>query len=112
VSGGFKKTIEIRLQRSLSAEKLRDAFDDALGDTVGRATPEYQKFLGYFEGELNKGTRIVLRTSGGSLDVSIDGASRPTIRSAQLTGALLNVWLGPKPIDDTLKENLVARLGA
>lgn len=111
VAGQFKKTIEIRMQRAVSASKIRDAFEDALEESCG-GLPEYQKFLGYFQGELNKGTVILLRTNGSTLEVSIDGVARPALNNARLTGALLNVWLGPKPIDDDLKESLVARLGS
>lgn len=110
VAGGFKKTVEIRLLRSLSAEKLRSAFEDALGARVG-SLPEYQQFLSYFSGELEKGTVIVLQTSGPQLGVTIAGQARPALRNARLTGALLDVWLGPKPVDSDLKETLVARLG-
>lgn len=111
VAGQFKKTIEIRMQRAVSASKIRDAFEDALEESCA-GVPEYQRFLGYFQGELNKGTVILLRTSGPTLEVSIDGVAKPALTSPKLTGALLNVWLGPKPIDDDLKESLVGRLGA
>ena len=94
VSGGFKKTVEIRLLRGISADKLRSAFEDALGARVG-GLPEYQQFLSYFAGELDKGTVITLQTAGPQLDVSIGGQHKPTLRNAKLTGALLDVWLGP-----------------
>ncbi len=110
VSGGFKKTVEIRLLRSISADKLRSAFEDALGGRVG-SLPEYQQFLSYFAGELDKGTVITLQTAGPQLDVSIGGQRKPTLRNPKLTGALLDVWLGPKPVDSDLKETLVSRLG-
>ncbi len=110
VGGGFRKTVEIRLLRTLSADKLRSAFEDALGSRVG-GLAEYHQFLSYFSGELEKGTVITLQTSGPQLDVSISGQRKPALRNAKLTGALLDVWLGPAPVDNDLKETLVSRLG-
>jgi hypothetical protein len=111
VRGGFGKTVELRLLRTVNGEKIKSAFEDSLAEATGRS-PQYQQFLSYFDGELTKGTKILLKTQGSTLNVVIGGSAKPAISSAQLTGALLNVWLGPKPIDGNLKKNLVSRLGS
>lgn len=111
ISGGFAKTIELRLQRNVGSEKLRSAFEDSLAGPTGKS-PQYEQFLSFFQGELPKGTVILLKTRGAALNVSIGGSAKPTIESGQLTGALLKVWLGANPISGELKKNLVARLGS
>jgi hypothetical protein len=111
VRGGFAKTVELRMLRTVSGSKIASAFEDALAEPTGKS-PEYQQFLSFFGGELPKGTVILLKTSGPTLNVVIGGAAKPAINNAALTGALLNVWLGPKPVDSSLKKNLISRLGA
>jgi hypothetical protein len=111
VRGGFAKTVELRMLRTVAGEKIQGAFEDALAEPTGKS-PEYQQFLSFFGGELAKGTVILLKTSGPTLNVVVGGSAKPAINNAVLTGALLNVWLGPKPIDGGLKKNLISRLGS
>ncbi len=109
-AAAFPKTVDIRMLRSVDAAKMREAFEEGLAPI--RGTPEYDQFLGFFTSELTAGTRILIKFRSPVVSVSIGGQSHPPIHSQRLATALLNVWIGPKPINESLKEQLLSRLGA
>jgi hypothetical protein len=56
---------------------------------------------------MSKGDSIELTFLSDRVDFTIRGKAKGTIPGADFARALLGVWLGPKPINEQLKETLL-----
>jgi len=107
VWGDFRREIHMKFIRgSISAKKIRGAFEESLGD----ATPALrEKFLGYF-GDVKQGDEYILRwLPGGTLETIVAGQTMPPIADKAFAAAVFAIWLGPKPVQDDIKRGLVSR---
>jgi hypothetical protein len=107
VWGDFRREIHMKFIRSsISAKKIRGAFEDSLG---AAAPALREKFLGYF-GDVKKGDEYVLRwVPGGTLETIVAGQTKPSIADKTFTAAVFAIWLGDKPVQDDIKRGLVSR---
>jgi hypothetical protein len=106
VWGDYPKQITMKFTRDLSADQIRGAFEEVLGATdAGKR----QTFLSYF-GDITSGQEATLRWApGGTLEVTVAGQAKPPIADKNFAGAVYGIWLGPKPIQDDIKQGLLAR---
>ena len=108
VNGDFKRKVVLKFLRDVSTEQIRDAFHEGLkGPGVN---PD--RWLTYF-GDTRSGQEYVIGwTPGVGLETKVAGVDKPALNDKALASAVFSVWLGPKPIQDDIKKDLVARLGA
>ncbi len=69
------------------------------------------QFVSYFP-EVKEGQECVLRWgAGGVLETIMAGEKRPAIDNKAFAAAVFGIFLGEKPIQEDLKQALVARVG-
>jgi hypothetical protein len=107
VWGDYPKQITMKFLRDLSADQIRGAFDEVLGHTDAA---KRQAFLAYF-GELKTGQEATLRWApGGVLETTVAGQAKAPIADKDFAAAVYGIWLGPKAIQQDIKEGLIARV--
>lgn len=111
-SPGRKRMTMHMLYDEVSREKLIDGWNDGF---TGNLTKVQRKalaqriaaFNGMFD-DVHEGEEIILDyTPEGGTTVSIAGKDRGTIAGADFNRALLSIWLGPRPVDENLREALL-----
>jgi Chalcone isomerase-like len=108
VTGDFAKKVVMKFLRDVSAEQIRDAFRDALKGTGVNA----DAWLSYFI-DTRSGQELVIGwTPGVGLRTKVAGVDKPPLNDKPLASAVFGIWLGAKPIQDDIKNGLVARAAA
>jgi len=118
LKGSFPMTLRLVMTRDVGAERMSEAFNEALAPRVAQAEQRgmmgggaaLAKFRGFFSSELKDGTELIFARSGNTLKVSIGGQEAGEIDNGALAWALFDVYLGKKPISDDGKKTVVARL--
>lgn len=98
------------LHSKVEKEKILEAFSEGFAnnspDMAG--APELKKFLSLFTADFVKGDVVDLALSAdGSVTVSHNGKSLGTVPSTKLAKAVLAIYLGEKPADDSLKKGML-----
>jgi hypothetical protein len=107
VWGDFPKEIHLRLVRDVSASQMQEAIREALEKADKARTDQ---FASYF-GDIKTGEEYVLRwTAGGTLETVAKGAPRPPIADKKFAGAVFGIWLGEEPVQEDIKQDLIARV--
>jgi hypothetical protein len=109
------KRVALHLLYSMSSEKLLDAFKKAIEANHSAAElsaldAQLKKFYAIFGtvSSINKGDVILLDylpTTGTK--VTINGVERGVVEGAEVNRALLKIWLGSKPVEESLKKELL-----
>ena len=111
LSDGGDKLIRMNfLHSKVEKEKIIEAFSDGFAnnspDMVG--APELKKFLALFTADYIKGDVVdLLLSADGSVTASLNGKSLGTVSSTKLAKAVLAIYLGDKPADDSLKKGML-----
>jgi len=110
VWGDFDKQLTLKFVRDVDQKKIQGAMCEALeGKTDAKLL---DRFVSYFP-EIEKGQECVLRWApGGSLETTMAGEARPPIRSKDFAAALFALYVGKHPVQDDIKQGLVARAPA
>jgi hypothetical protein len=109
--GDFRKQLTLKFVRGVSRDQIQDAFREALVQS-GADRTRMEAFLGYF-GDTASGQDYVLRWEpGGVLETTVAGQQRPAIADKNFAAAVYAIWLGDKPIQASLKKDLVGRAEA
>ena len=107
VWGDFPKEIHLRLVRDVSASQMQEAIRDAL-EKADRARTD--QFVSYFT-DIKNGESYVMRWApGGTLETIAKGAPQPPIADKNFAAAVFGIWLGEEPVQDDIKQDLIARL--
>ena len=103
----------------LSSEKFNSAIKEGFGKaaSAGYKTDKQQKFMGFFKKiEIVKGDRVYLNyVPGAGLTVQYKvGKTKKTLTLGTVSGlafkkALLAIWLGPDPVQSSLKEAMLGK---
>lgn len=98
------------LHTKVEKEKITGAFSDGFAnnspDTIG--SPEVKKFLSLFTADFIRGDVVdLILSANGSVSASHNGKSLGTVISSQLAKAVLAIYLGDKPADDSLKRGML-----
>lgn len=108
VWGDFPKEIVLRFVRNVGKGRIQDAMREALPGADKVLTDQ---FVSYFP-EVKEGQECVLRWgAGGVLETIMAGEKRPAIDNKAFAAAVFGIFLGEKPIQEDLKQALVARVG-
>lgn len=104
VWGDFPKQIHMKFVRDLSASQIQGAFHETL-EAAEKA--KVDAFTSYF-GDIKSGQDCVLQWApGGTLETTIAGIAKPPIADKTFAAAVFSIWLGEKPIQDDVKQDLV-----
>lgn len=108
VWGDFPKQIVLHFVRNVGKGRIQDAMREAL-PAADKALTE--QFVSFFP-EVKEGQECVLHWGkGGVLEVTMNGEKKPVLANKEFAAAVFAIFLGEKPIQDDLKQALVARLG-
>jgi hypothetical protein len=111
VWGDFRKQLTLKFVRNVTKDQIQDAFREALVQS-GTSGAHMEAFLGYF-GDTSSGQDYVLRWEpGGVLKTTVAGQERPAITDKNFAAAVFAIWLGDKPIQDSIKKDLASRAEA
>lgn len=110
VWGDFDKQLTLKFVRGLDQKKIQGAMREAL---EGKTDADLlDRFVSYFP-EIERGQECVLRWApGGSLETTMAGEAKPPIRSKEFAAALFGLYVGQQPLQDDIKQGLVARAPA
>ncbi len=98
------------LHSKVEKEKIIEAFNDGFAnnspDLIG--APEVKKFLSLFTADFNRGDVVdLLLGADGTVSATHNGTSLGTVPSTKLAKAVLAIYLGDKPADDSLKKGML-----
>lgn len=107
-TGDFKREVVLKFLRTLSASRIQEAMRESL---AGADAKTLDQFVGYFP-EVKQGEQCVLRyLPGGKLESIMAGQAKPVIDSKAFTDKLFGLYVGPQPIQEDIKADVVARAG-
>lgn len=103
------------MKRGLDASTLNEAFHDGLAaNTPPAALKELQPQIAELDrafasvGRLRENDQVQLDFDGeGRTRIRFDGQDKGSIGNKALAAALLRVWLGPQPVQDSVKQGLL-----
>lgn len=105
------KAVEMKFVRDVSRDKIIEAWDDSYKKNCGNACAQLSTPFNQLKSlmqNMKEGDTMsyVFREHG----IEIQIKDRPAIRipGAEFSKTVLATWLGPDPVDDTLRESLVA----
>lgn len=108
VWGDFRKQLTLKFVRNVTKDQIQDAFREALVQS-GANSAQMEAFLAYF-GDTASGQEYVLRwEAGGVLKTTVAGQERAVIADKNFAAAVFAIWLGDKPIQASIKKDLVSR---
>ena len=113
-----KETCSIKIQivsSLITGKKMSDAVEDGFKNALGKSTKEMRmkidKFKSIFaDGEIKEGDIydiVYIPTKG--VVVFKNGKIQPIIKGYEFKKALFSIWLGEKPADDDLKDDLLGK---
>jgi hypothetical protein len=105
-TGDFRKEVVLKFLRTLSASKIQEAMRESL---AGADPKILDQFISYFPA-VKEGEECVLRYGpGGTVESIMAGQAKPPITSKAFADQLFGLYVGPKPIQDDIKTDVVAR---
>jgi chalcone isomerase-like protein len=105
VNGDFKKKVVMKFLRDVSTDQIRDAFKDSLKGTGSNT----DVWITYFN-DIHSGQECVIGwTPGVGLETKVAGVDKPAINDQAFASSVFAIWLGDKPIQEDLKQELLAR---
>lgn len=98
----------------ITADKMRDAinegFDDATEGNMALIQPEINTFMALFSEEIKASDQFTLVTSKSSgVTAYKNGVAQATIKGEKFRQALLKIWLGNEPAQNSLKKNMLGQ---
>ena len=106
-TGDFRKQVVLKFLRNLGASKIQGAMRESL---EGADPKLLDQFVSYFP-EVKEGEECILRwTPGGTLESIMAGQAKPPIANKAFAERVFGLYVGPTPIQDDIKADLVARV--
>jgi hypothetical protein len=106
------KRLEVEYLRSIAGEDFGSATNKKISDNVDPQT--YEQLLPRIEyhnslyQDVQPGDRYALTyIPGKGTELTLNGKSKGTVEGADFAAALFSIWLGPKPISESLKKELL-----
>ena len=95
----------------ITAEKMRDAinegFDLATDGDISPIKSQIDTFMGLFAEPIKEGDQFSFLTTKSSVTSYKNGKLLSTIEGEAFRTALLKIWLGDKPAQDSLREAML-----
>jgi len=114
VLGEHARHLEIEYFWSVPAQRFAEATIEGLARNVDAATlealgPRIAAFNELYE-DVESGDRYSISyRPGRGTELALNGEAKGVVEGADFASALFAIWLGPSPIDDELREMLLAR---
>lgn len=98
----------------ITSDKMISAINEGFENSTGKKTAPYKakidKFKGFFKEKINKGdTFIILYDAKDGIIVYKNGVKKGSIEGHDFKKALFGIWLGKKPADDDLKDDMLGK---
>ncbi|MBS1191698.1 MAG: putative lipoprotein transrane [Rhodocyclaceae bacterium] len=114
IDSAAPRRMTMRLLRDIDADTLYGALRDGLRDNCSAAEladlqPQVDQFAGIMRriGNARSGDTMALDFNAEGVAVSFNGEPRGKVAGRPFARALLQVWLGDKPVDASLKKALL-----
>jgi len=110
VDGRGVRHVALHILRALDAAEIASAIGEAFERNSADHMPALRERLERFKKmfpSVQPGDVIELSVEPGTTVVGANGKQLGTIEGDDFGSALLAVWLGPKPVDETIKAALV-----
>jgi hypothetical protein len=106
------KRLEVEYLRSIPAKDFGTATNKKVSENVDKLTyQQLQPRLAYHNSlyqDVQAGDRYALTyIPGKGTELTFNGDPRGTVQGADFAAALFSIWLGPNPINDSLKKDLL-----
>ncbi|MCE9679244.1 chalcone isomerase family protein [Shewanella sp. AS1] len=97
----------------ITSDKMHDAiiegFESATNDNMAPIQPEIDAFMALFTAEIVEGDQFTFEAQKGlGVTAYKNGEKQATIEGEAFRQALLNIWLGDKPAQKSLKKAMLA----
>ena len=108
------KRIELEYFRSIKGEDFGPATNKSIAknvdsNTFERLRPQIEYHNSLYE-DVQPGDRYSLTyIPGKGTELSLNGASKGIIQGADFAAAVFSIWLGPKPISESFKRQILGR---
>lgn len=98
----------------ITSEKMRDAinegFDNATAGESSAIRPQIDSFMALFSDEIKKGDQFTfVANKATGITAYKNGVAQATIEGEVFRQALLNIWLGNKPVQKSLKQAMLGK---
>ncbi|MDB5986381.1 MAG: putative periplasmic protein [Nevskia sp.] len=109
------RRVALVMKRDLDADTLQNAFHEGLEANVSKAElqqlqPKIRQLDARFKevGAVKKGDVLNLDFGAdGSTRITYNGQQKEAVAGADLSSALLKIWLGSHPVQDSLKKDML-----
>jgi hypothetical protein len=106
------KRLEVEYLRSIPAKDFGTATNQKVSDNVDKSTyAQLRPRLAYHNSlyqDVQAGDRYALTyVPGKGTELTYNGDPRGTVEGADFAAALFSIWLGPNPISESLKKDLL-----
>jgi hypothetical protein len=106
------KRLEVEYLRSIAGEDFGRATNKKISENVDPQTyVRLQSRLTYHNSlyqDVQPGDRYALTyIPGKGTELTLNGIPKGTVEGADLAAALFSIWLGPKPMSESLKKELL-----
>ena len=107
-TGDFKKEVVLRFMRGLSQSRIQEAMRESL---AGADPKILEQFISYFP-KVEEGQTCEIRyLPGGTLEAVMAGQAKPPIKDKKFADQFFGLYVGPAPLQDDIKQGVVARAG-
>jgi hypothetical protein len=106
------KRLEIHYFRSIKAEDFALSTREMIaknvdGETFERLLPRIEELNALYD-DIRPGDRYSLTyVAGRGTELALNGKPKGVITGPDFASAVFSIWLGPRPLDESLKESLL-----
>lgn len=98
----------------ITSERMEDAtregFENSLGNKMSSMSSEIEAFIDIFKAEIKDGDRFnMIYIPGKGTEIYKNEKLSKTIKGLAFKNALFGIWLGKKPAQDSLKEEMLGK---
>lgn len=111
ISQDFPKYLELKFVRDVDAQKMRDAWSESIKNNNQNfaALSKKVETLNSAMKDIKEGQELTFTfQKNNNTKISLAGVEVANILGLDFQTALLNVWMGPKPPNDELKQGLLS----
>ena len=108
------RRIQLNMLRDVTPDQMIDALNDGLNQAnsaadAGAVKAQMADLAGMLKsmGQLKEGNVLAFDFVDGGTRVSLNGQAKGTIAGDAFNKALLNAWIGDKPVQDDLKKAML-----
>jgi chalcone isomerase-like protein len=108
------RRVQLNMLRDVSSDQMTEALVDGMRDSnpaaeVAAVKAQSDQLASILKsiGALKEGNVLAFDFADGATKVSLNGAAKGSIPGDPFNKALMNVWIGDKPVQDDLKKAML-----